>query len=257
LSSKIEEHDTNLSRRIWGRAAANLTLGADEIHVWRIAAFEDDADVALCAALLSKDEQTRAARFKFDRDRRLFTAAHAALRSICALYLRTTPVSVQLADGRYGKPELASDSRADLRFNLSHSGELALIGLSAKREIGVDLEMIKDFSFDEVAERFFTPREVAGLRSLPKHLQRQAFYKCWTSKEAFLKAKGTGLSGQLDEVDIVPLGADEIRISADVAGWSLAELPVGDGYVAALANEGAPLAVYLYEWTVSPSTAPQ
>ena len=257
MSSKIEEHDTNLSRRIWGRAAANLTLGADEIHVWRIAAFEDDADVALCAALLSKDEQTRAARFKFDRDRRLFTAAHAALRSICALYLRTTPMSVQFAEGRYGKPELASDSRADLRFNLSHSGELALIALSAKREIGVDLEMIKDFSFDEVAERFFTPLEVAGLRFLPKHLQREAFYKCWTSKEAFLKAKGTGLSGQLDEVNIVPLGADDIRISADVPGWSLAELPVGDGYVAALANEGESLAVYLYQWKVSPFTAPQ
>jgi 4'-phosphopantetheinyl transferase len=197
---------------------------------------------------LSKDEQARAAQFKFDTDRRLFTVAHAALRSICAGYLRTTPGSVEFAEGPYRKPKLLSDSRLDLRFNLSHSGELALIVVALNREVGVDVEFIRDFAFDQVAERFFTPREVAALRSLPQSLRRSAFYKCWTSKEAFLKAKGTGLSGKLDEVEITAIDDDDIQISAFVPGWSLTELPAGEGYVAAVVNQGAPVRAQFFRW---------
>ncbi|HEX5604930.1 MAG TPA: 4'-phosphopantetheinyl transferase superfamily protein [Candidatus Binatia bacterium] len=240
---------------IWTSAAADLRLGADEIHVWRVDAFNNDADYAYCAALLSKDEQARGEQFKFDRDRRLFTVAHAALRTICATYLRTTPRSIEFANGPYGKPKLASDSRSGLRFNLSHSGELALIAAALQREIGVDIEAVRDFDFDQVAERFFTAREVAALRSLPKPLQRSAFYKCWTSKEAFLKARGTGLSAKLDEVQIICDG-DDIRISAFVPGWSLAALSAGEGYIAALAGQGAPVRVQLCQWS-STSTLSQ
>jgi 4'-phosphopantetheinyl transferase len=226
------------------------------VHVWRIDAFSNDTDPGFCAALLSKDEQARAAKFKFDTDRRLFTVAHAALRSICASYLQTVPRSVECAEGPYGKPKLLSDSRGGLRFNLSHSGELALVAAALKREIGVDLESVRDFDFDQVAERFFTAREVATLRSLPKPRQRSAFYKCWTSKEAFLKAKGTGLFGKLDEVEITSTDGDDIRISAFVPGWSLAELPAGEGYIAALVSQGAPVRTQFFRWT-STSTAPQ
>lgn len=204
---------------------------------------------------MSNAEQARAERFKFDRDQRLFTVAHAALRSICATYLQTTPRSIEFAEGPYGKPKLASASHTDLRFNLSHSGEWALIAAASQREIGVDIEAVRDFDFDQVAERFFTAREAAALRSLPKPLQRSAFYKCWTSKEALLKAKGAGLSGTLDEVEIICDGED-IRISAFVPGWSLAELPAGEGYIAALANQGAPVGVRLYQWS-STSTESQ
>ena len=129
---------------------------------------------------------------------------------------------------------------------LATQGALFCQGL---REIGVDVESVRDFDFDQVAERFFKAREVATLRSLPKPQQRSAFYKCWTSKEAFLKAKGTGLSGELDEVEITSTDADDIRISAFVPGWSLAELPAGDGYIAALVSQGAPVRVQLYRWT--------
>ena len=198
---------------------------------------------------MSKDEQARAGKFKFETDRRLFTVAHAALRSICASYLQTVPRSVEFAEGPYGKPKLASDLRSGLQFNLSHSGELALIATALQREIGVDVESVRDFDFGQVAERFFTAREVATLRSLPKPQQRSAFYKCWTSKEAFLKAKGTGLSGELDEVEITSTDGDDIRISSFVPGWSLAELPAGEGYIAALVSQGAPVRVRLYRWT--------
>ena len=251
MSSGQGKNTNTAAATIWTSAAADLTLGANEVHVWRVDGFGNDIDLGLCTALLSKSEQARAERFKFDRDRRLFTVAHAALRSICATYLRTSPRTLEFAEGPYGKPKLASDSGTDLRFNLSHSGELALIAAALKREIGVDLECVRDFDCDPVAERFFTALEVADLRSLPKPLQRSAFYKCWTSKEAFLKAKGTGLSGKLDEVEITSMDGADIRISASVPGWSLAELPVGDGYSAALVSEGAPVQVQLYQWNSS------
>jgi 4'-phosphopantetheinyl transferase len=178
------------------------------------------------------------------------------LRSICAGYLRTSPRSIEFAEGRYGKPKLAADSVIGLEFNLSHSGELALIAAASCREVGVDLECVRDFDFEQVAERFFTAGEVAALRALPKPQQRLAFYKCWTSKEAFLKAKGTGMSGELDEVEIAPMDDTDVRIRAAVPGWSLIELSVGDGYVAALVSQGAPVRVKFYEW-VSSSTPSQ
>ena len=256
MLSSAQANTKTAATTIWALPTANLTLGADEVDVWRIAAFNNDSDLASCAALLSKAEQARAGQFKFDRDRRLFTVAHAALRSICASYLRTSPRSIEFAEGRYGKPKLALDARAGLEFNLSHSGEWALIAAALHREVGVDLEFIRDFDFEQVAQRFFTAREVAALRSLPKPQQRSGFYKCWTSKEAFLKAKGTGLSGELDEVEIAPMKDGEVRIRAAVPGWSLMELPAGDGYVAALVSQGAAVRVKLYRWA-STSTMSQ
>ena len=121
--------------------------------------------------------------------------------------------------------------------------------MSRDSEVGVDIEFVKtDFTFDDVAGRFFTPREVSALRALPSALQRQAFYKCWTSKEAFLKAKGTGLSGKLDEVEIYQEDGGTVRVRATVAGWSLAELNPAGGYEAALVTKGAPCRVRLYRW---------
>ena len=165
-------------------------------------------------------------------------------------YVNSAARELQFDSGPYNKPKLAPiHAKKKFEFNLSHSHERVLIAVTRGREIGVDVERVReDFAFDEVAQRFFTPREVAALHALPLHLQREAFYKCWTSKEAFLKAKGTGLSGQLDEVEITLAGEKHVRINANVPGWSLAELNVCDGYEAALVSEGEPVAVHLYRW---------
>jgi 4'-phosphopantetheinyl transferase len=235
------------SRPEWRQAPADFALGSNEVHVWLIDSSAND--FARCAELLSGDEQAHAERFKFDKDRKLYTVAHAALRSILSRYLRTPAEKIEFATGANGKPRLASDLPVDLRFNLSHSGNSAAVALTLRREIGVDLEQVKqDFAFDEVAERFFTAREVAALRALAKNLQRHAFYQCWTSKEAFLKAKGTGLSGELDEVEITMTADRQVRIEANVPGWTLTELAPGGEYKAALVIVGAPLAVSLYRW---------
>jgi 4'-phosphopantetheinyl transferase len=237
------------SRIDWRRAVDDLALGDNEIHVWLVATTDADINLASCADLLSSAEQARAKKFMFDRDRRLYTVAHAALRSILSRYLQAAPTSIEFIEGSNGKPKLRANLPGDLRFNLSHSGERAMIAAAFGREIGVDIERVKEgFGFDEVAEHFFTAGEVAALRALPSHLQRQAFYKCWTSKEAFLKAKGTGLSGKLDEVEIL-MGSDEdVRVDARVPGWTLTALDPPGNYQAALVVEGNLLPVSCYQW---------
>jgi 4'-phosphopantetheinyl transferase len=136
-----------------------------------------------------------------------------------------------------------------LEFNLSHSHEVALVAVARQRAVGVDVEFVKrKFSFDDLARRFFTTREVAALFELPQPLQREAFFKCWTSKEAFLKAKGTGLSGKLDEVAITLAADQKVRINASVPGWSLSELTPCVEYEGALVVQGEPRPIRCFQW---------
>jgi 4'-phosphopantetheinyl transferase len=225
------------------------------VDVWLISLVGPDAVKESLVEILSSDEQERAARFKFDKHRRLYVAAHAAVRSILAKYLNTKPAALEFVNGSNGKPSLAGElAKSELRFNLSHSHEMALLGITRTREIGVDIEWIKeDYGYDEVAERFFAAKEVAEMRALPISLQRQAFFKCWTSKEAFLKAKGTGLSGKLDEVEIILTDDQRVHIRASVPGWTLSELTPGNGYEAAVVIEGGSQPVNCYRWQPAPS----
>jgi 4'-phosphopantetheinyl transferase len=209
-----------------------------------------DCPQDLLATSLSTDEKERAARFKFVKDRRLYVAAHGALRSLLADYLGVAAGEIHFVSGSYGKPALPSPLAAGgLEFNLSHSHEVALIAVTRQRAVGVDVEFVKrKFSFDELARRFFTTKEVAALFELPQPLQREAFFKCWTSKEAFLKAKGTGLSGKLDEVAITLATDQQVRINASVPDWSLTELTLCVGYQGALVVQGDPRPIRCYQW---------
>lgn len=132
----------------------------------------------------------------------------------------------------------------EINFNLSHSRGFMLLAVTRGREVGVDIELIdRDFATAEVAERFFSRREILSLRSQPDHLQTEAFFHCWTRKEAYIKARGEGLSLPLDQFDVSlePSGASLLdnRISpGDVARWSLQELHPAPDYCAAVAVEG-------------------
>src|SRR5207245_9098248 len=129
-------------------------------------------------------------------DRHHYIAVRELLRSILCKYLAKEPGQLRFSYNPYGKPELASpaDSGA-LRFNLAHSRGLALYAFTRRRQIGIDVEMIRpDFATEEIAARFFSPAEIAVLRSLPRELQPLAFFSCCTRQEAFIKARGMGLS---------------------------------------------------------------
>jgi len=234
----------------WPRSPVELPALDDDIHVWAVRLDDATVDLDYGHDLLSSEERERAARFKFERDRRRYRLAHIALHDILSRYVPMDPARLSFDVGANGKPRLpqALASRG-VEFNLSHSNEMALLAVCHKREIGVDIEYVKeDFEFQEVAARFFTVREVTAMRGLPARLQRQAFFKCWTSKEAFLKAKGTGLSGALDEVEIALTAAEQVRITADVPGWSLSELDPIDGYEGALVIANAPVPICYFLW---------
>lgn len=234
----------------WSAAPDPLPPLDGNVHVWVVNLKEAVFDAIQWPARLSRDEQERADRFKFAQDRRRYVVAHVALRAILAAYLKVSAENLQFGEGQYGKPRLAGAvSESAFEFNLAHSHERALIAVGQARVVGVDIEFVKrDFAFHDVANHFFTKREVVALTALPQPLQRQGFYKCWTSKEALLKAKGVGLTGALDEVKIICDAGNRVEIKAAVPGWSLTELDPGDDYEGALAVEGGPAPILSYHW---------
>ncbi len=157
----------------------------------------------------------------------------------------------------YGKPLVANeDNGNDLRFNLTHSHGLALLAVTRGRDIGIDVEYLRDMERDGelLAERFFSPRETAALRSLPPELRREAFFHCWTRKEAYIKANGKGLSLPLDEFDVSLHPGEQAALLAtqhdpdDARRWSMRSLLPADGYIAALTVEGPSWRLWCGDW---------
>lgn len=232
------------------RIPARPKLGDGEVHVWRAGLDVDPARLAALAAVLCADEADRARRFRFDRDRDRFIAGRAGLRIVLSRYLCASPAELRFHYGLHGKPALATDTEAvpageRLAFNLSHAGTYALIAVTPGRRIGVDLETIRpEVARGRIADRFFSPAEVACLRSLPEHEQPPAFFALWTLKEAYIKALGGGLSIPLagftvslswHDASATFTAADDPEASAR---WSLRRLDPGPGYAGALAVEG-------------------
>ena len=154
--------------------------------------------------VLSADEHARAERFYFQKDRERFMVARGLLRTVLGRYLNQEPSQLRFCYSPYGKPALATGSgRNTLRFNVSHSHGLALYAITCGRELGVDVELIRpELPDEEIAERFFSFQEVSGLRALPPNMRLEAFFNCWTLKEAYIKARGEGLSLPLDQFDV-------------------------------------------------------
>jgi 4'-phosphopantetheinyl transferase len=228
----------------WSLAWAPPPLAADEVHVWRIALAPPPAAFARLAARLSPDERRRAARFRFERDCRRFQVAHGALRELLAGYLNAEPERLGFVEGTHGKPVLAEPHGSELRFNLSHSGELALCAVSRRREVGVDLEQVRELSdADALARRFFAAAESAALAELPAAERLPAFFRCWTRKEAYLKAVGAGLLQALDGFQVSlqpeagPCGLSVRGRPEETARWSLQGLDVAQGYAGAVVAE--------------------
>jgi 4'-phosphopantetheinyl transferase len=239
----------------WLPFAPPARLEAPEVDVWRAALDHGPACDEELRRLLAPDECDRAARFHFEQDRRRFVAGRGLLRVILSSYLGITPHALRFNYGCKGKPALAmggGDGR--LRFNVSHSAGLALIAVTLDRELGIDVERIDPALPEDIAERFFSPSEVAKLRAIPPERQRDAFFACWTRKEAYLKAKGDGLAVRLDRFDVSlapgePAALLETRGDpAEASRWSLAELDPAPGYAAAIAIEGRGCRLRRWHW---------
>jgi 4'-phosphopantetheinyl transferase len=226
----------------WSEPPESLSLATGDVHVWRVELNQPEPLLEKFRETLEEQELDRASRFHFEKHRRHFTAGRGVLRQLLSQYLGTKPEQLRLSYGAYGKPALNGEHKdSRLRFNMSHSHEVALFAFAEDRELGVDVEHIRtDFASEEVARRFFSRREVETFNALPRHDQVAAFFKCWTRKEAFIKVIGKGLSQPLDKFDVT-LGqpAALLWVSGDDASrWSLYDLEVGGDYAGALAVEG-------------------
>jgi 4'-phosphopantetheinyl transferase len=222
---------------IWSSPPASISLLEDEVHVWRLTLA---GPTERFLEQLDTDEVARANRFYFERHRKRFVIARGFLRLLLGQYLQTEAKQLQFVYGPWGKPALAGESR--LRFNMSHSREVALYALTNGREIGVDVEYVRaDFTSDDIARRFFSPLEVENLDGLSDDERVAAFFRCWTRKEAYIKATGRGMSQPLDGFDVTLEREEGVVLLRNDDGthdrWQLADVAVGANYAGALAVE--------------------
>lgn len=217
---------------------------AGTVDVWRAELVAAETLIEELSRTLAADELARASRFYFSRDRTRFIVARALLRRILSLYTHRPPESLRFVYGPRGKPSLA-ERGFELEFNLAHSRGLALYAVTRGGPVGVDVEYIRpELAAERIAERFFSAEETAALRALPRQEQSAAFFRCWTRKEALLKAWGQGLAFGLDRftVSCDPDRAALLSTPFDLAEaerWSLVDLEPGPGYAGALAVHGA------------------
>ncbi|MCJ2081339.1 4'-phosphopantetheinyl transferase family protein [Methylobacterium sp. J-090] len=210
--------------------------------VWSIGLCLSAAGRAACLSLLDGRERDRADRFLRAQDRDRLIACHAALRLILAGLLDADARTLAFARSPSGKPELAGPEAERLRFNLSHSGEHALVAVSTTARIGVDVEVPRPMPDAlRIARAHFHPREVAALAACGPAIEA-GFYACWTGKEAFVKAVGAGLSMPLDgfAVAIPPAPPAILEIggrNAPAAAWTLTALAPAPGVTGAVAIE--------------------
>ena len=212
--------------------------------------------LARCAALLDGEETARAARFLRRADRDRFIASHAALRSVLVHQLGLPPCALRLSADPTGRPILAEPVGTGLDFNLSHSGEVALIGLTRGAKIGVDVEASRPLPDAlRIARSHFAPDEAAALEALPLDMREAAFFGLWTRKEAVVKALGVGLSQPLASfsVAVPPEPAHLLRIAGGTAPWTLATLDPGPGAFATVAVTAAGVTI---RQTALPATWP-
>lgn len=241
---------------VWSAAPGNLSL-ADEVHVWRASIDLSPGQRDGFARTLSHDEQARAERFRFQKDRDRFIASHGLLRLILGRYLMTGPEELVFCYNQHGKPSLTIDGNAlRFSFNMSHSHDLTLIAVTAGRNIGIDLEFVRaDFPSDEIIRQFFPSVKLRSYDTLSEHDRQISFFRWWVRNEACLKAIGQGLSADLRhdfDIPLIPFAPDlQIRTMKSRSGsgqYSLSDLNAGDGYAAALAVQGEHRQHRYWQW---------
>jgi 4'-phosphopantetheinyl transferase len=221
-------------------------LGQDDVHV-RIASLDcRQSQRSFFESILAADEINRANRFYFQKDRERFIAGRGLLRVILSSYVGVPPDEIIFTYGSQGKPELRRQGgRPVIQFNLAHSHGTAIYAITQDRPVGIDIESVKyEFPVESVAERFFSEAEVAALRSLPEQVQTIAFFKCWTRKEAFIKALGHGLSFPLSDFDVSLMPGQPARLlhvrgaSEEASRWCMEDIESVPNCAAAIVISG-------------------
>ena len=233
----------NISNNKWNVTSGPAALKDDEVDLWRVNLDCSPASINSLVDLLSDDEKDRANKFVFAKDKGRFIACRGTLRRVIGDYLGTVPRKIKFAARRYGKPYISAED-LDLRFNVSHSRGIAVIAVSLKREVGVDVEFVdRNFDVFKVAPSLFSAVEVSRLRSLPSRLQTVAFFASWTQREALLKATGDGFSSSEELQTTISLSRrDEVShtlfVNEKITEWSATSFEIHDDFKGALVVEG-------------------
>ena len=251
-------HDT------WREPPVDMHPGHAEAHVWLASLDPPQRCLAALGATLDTSERARAARFRLERDRRRFIASRGILRALLGFFLDTPPADIVILSGRHGKPAVApSAGRPPLHFNLSHSEDRAIVVVARDCELGVDIEYVRhlgDEVIDAVARTAFSPRERVALSALAGAAKEQAFYTCWTRKEAYIKGTGDGLHLPLGSFDVSLMPGEPARLldvrgnPAALARWSYVPLPPIASYATALAVERPAMKALYWRWASERST---
>jgi 4'-phosphopantetheinyl transferase len=216
-----------------------LLHAGGEVHVWQIDLASGDVTPAAHFGVLSHDEKERAERFIAERDRHRFVVAHSALRRILSLYTGTDASSIVFDIGEYGKPALPAGACEAIRFNLSHSGDVALCAVTRACDVGVDVEEIRtDGSMSRIATHFFSAAEQRLLDRVSAECRAETFTRIWVGKEAYLKATGRGVGAGLSSFSVMMSERDENVMTVDdgVTEWVIRALPAPPGFCAAVAT---------------------
>ena len=244
-------------RTIWTKPPDDVYLKSNQTDVWRVTLNPMPDSIQQAVFTLSADETGRAARFRFNEDRHRFTVSHIALRDVLARYLLCEPKQIDFTVGEYGKPVVVS--KLNLDFNLSHSGDYALIAVTRGRKVGVDVEHFRDeLEIEKIARRFFSEKENVELMGLPAGQQCAGFFNCWTRKEAYIKAHGLGLSLPLDSFDVslIPNQPAILRATRpnprEASRWTLLSLDIDSQHAGAVAVERLDLEFRFWDWNYIP-----
>jgi len=225
-------------------------LRSGEVHVWRVSLDAPLLPVSELWAVLSDDEWRRAMCLRAQRDRERFVARRGLLRLVLDGYVRVGPERLRFVQGRHGKPALTGAGAA-FSFNVSHSDSRALFAVACGGRVGIDVEAVRDdVDYERIAARFFSGRERAELMALPPPCRRLAFFHGWVRKEAYLKARGEGLTSPLERFSVSLSPHEAVRLvettpdAQEPTAWSLRGIDPGSdqqgrGHVAALAVEAA------------------
>ncbi len=246
----------------WQPIHHRLELSPDIAHVIRLNLNLAHEQWSPLIGLLSDEERARATRFRFDEPRRQFVICRATLRQLLGTLYGVVPEAVSFHYGSCGKPELLfqelTSSVPQIEFNVSHSGTIGLIAIATGASIGVDVEqMSPDVKFLQLAERFFAPTEATELKSLQPEKQLNGFYRGWTCKEAYIKAKGDGLSLSLSSFCVAidpdqPASLCHVDDQPDEpTEWTTESLKVSENHAAAVMVRRRDCPIALWDWPVN------
>ena len=240
----------------WNIPSPTLQLQAHEVHVWRASLAVPEFAIQDLQRVLAEEEVARVALFHFVKDSNHWIVARGILRSLLGRYVNIAPSQLRFGSNAYGKPFLVFPALSpQLQFNVSHSQDLALFAFTYNRQVGIDVEYKRaDVNYEALAKVSFSPNEQARLHSLQYDLKQEAFFNCWTRKEAYIKARGEGFSIPTDQFDVSFLPGEPAALlqnredPREITRWSLQELMPGIGYAGALSVEGVGWRLRCWQW---------